>query len=215
MSDDWRVELDVVGHGGVRHVLERVRERAVARDARQRLGADVVVTLDDDRLYAYADSEGRAREAEARLRELASEHGLEATSKLARWHPEEQHWESLGTGMPSTPAEHDAERRALEAEQAAETAQRGYAEWEVRIELPDREAAQALTSRLQSESLSTVCRSRHVVIATATEADARALADRMRAEVPEAVSITAEGSAAVAMDELNPLSVITGRWKRI
>jgi hypothetical protein len=53
-----------------------------------------------------------------------------------------------------------------------------------------------------------------VVIATATEADGRALADRMRAEVPEALSVTAEGSAAVAMDELNPLTVITGRWRR-
>jgi hypothetical protein len=215
MSDDWRVELDVVGHGGVRHLRERARERAVARDARQRLGGDVVVTVDDDRLYAYADSEARAQEAEARLRELAAEHGLEASATITRWHPEEQRWEPIGAGMPSTPAEHAAEQRALENQQATETAQRRYAEWEVRIELPDREAAQALAARLQSESVSTVCRSRHVVIATATEAEAHALAERMRAELPEAVSVTAEGSAAVAMDELNPLSVITGRWKRI
>ena len=215
MSDDWRVELDVAGHGGVRHVLERVRERAVAREARQGLGDDIVVTVDDDRLYAYADSEARAQEAEARLRELAAEHGLEASATIARWHPGEQRWEPIGAALPSTHAEHAAERRTLEAEQAAETAERRYAEWEVRIEMPDPETAEALASRLQSESLSGVCRSRHVVIATATEADGRALADRMRAEVPEAVSVTAEGSAAVAMDELNPLSVITGRWRRL
>jgi hypothetical protein len=214
MSDDWRVELDVAGHGGVRHLLEHTRERAVARDARQRLGDDVVVTVDDDRLYAYMDTESRARDAEVRMRELATEHGLEARSTIARWHPEEQRWEPIGAALPSTPAEHDAERRALEAKQAAETAQRGYAEWEVRIELPDHEAAQALTSRLQSTGLSVVCRSSHAVIATATEDEARSLAERMRSEVPEAVSVTAEGSAAVAMDEVNPLTVITGRWRR-
>jgi hypothetical protein len=32
--------------------------------------------------------------------------------------------------------------------------------------------------------------------------------------VPDAQSIAAGGSAAVAMDELNPLSVITARWHR-
>jgi hypothetical protein len=32
--------------------------------------------------------------------------------------------------------------------------------------------------------------------------------------VPEAKSVTAEGSAAAAMAEQNPLSVLTGRWRR-
>jgi hypothetical protein len=214
MSDDWRVEIDVAGHGGVRHLMDRARERAVAKEAREALGDGIVITVDDDRLYAYADSEARAREAEERLRALATDHGLEVTATIARWHPDEQRWEPLGSALPTTDAEHDAEHQALESRQAAETSQRGYAEWEVRIELADHEAAQALASRLESEGLTVVCRSSHTVIAAATEDEAQALAERMRNEVPSAVSVTAEGSAAVAMDALDPLSVITGRWRR-
>ena len=214
MSDDWRVELDVAGHGGVRHLLERARERAVAKEARDVLGDGVVITVDDDRLYAYAESEAQAREAQERLRALATDHGLEVTAAIARWHPDEQRWEPLGDALPTTGAQREAEHEALERRQAAESAERGYAEWEVRIELADHDAAQALATRLQSEGLTVVCRSSHAVIAVATEDEAQALAERMRREVPSAVSVTAEGSAAVAMDALNPLSVITGRWRR-
>jgi hypothetical protein len=214
MSDDWRVELDVEEHGGLQHLRDRARERAVGREARQRLGEGVVITVDDDRLYAYADTEARAREAEVRLRELAAEHGLQVKATVARWHPEEQRWESADAPLPSTPAEHAAEQSARDAEQAAEGAQHGYAEWEVRVELADRDAAAALAKRLETTGLAVVCRSHVVVIAAATEHEANALAERLRGEVPEATNVTAEGSAAAAMAEQNPLSAITGRWRR-
>jgi hypothetical protein len=42
---------------------------------------------------------------------------------------------------------------------------------------------------------------------------ATALADRIRAEAPGTPSVTAEGCAAVAMDELNPFTVVSGRWR--
>jgi hypothetical protein len=53
-----------------------------------------------------------------------------------------------------------------------------------------------------------------VVVAAANQDEARALADRIRQEAPGALRVTAEGSAAVAMDELNPFTVVTGRWRR-
>jgi hypothetical protein len=214
MSDDWRVELDIEEHGGLHRLAERRHERSVAREARDRLGDDVVITVDDDRMYAYAQTEARAREAEQRLQELAAEHGLQARATVARWHPEEQRWEPLDAPLPRTPAEHEAERETLEAEQRGEAAERGYAEWEVRIELRDHNAATALAERLKSEGLTVVSRGEVVVIAAATEDDANALAERMRTEAPDAVRVTAEGSAAVAMDALNPFTVITGRWRR-
>jgi hypothetical protein len=214
MSDDWRVEIDVAGHGGVRHLMDRARERAVAKEARDALGDGVVITVDDDRLYAYAESEARAREAEERLRALAGDHDLEVTATIARWHPDEERWEPLDSALPSTDEARAAEHEALESRQAAEAADRGYAEWEVRVELADHDAAKALASRLESEGLTVVCRSNHTVVAAATEDDAKALAERLRREVPSAASVTAEGSAAVAMDALDPLSVITGRWRR-
>jgi hypothetical protein len=211
-DDDWRVELDIPEHHGL---LDTVREHRLVREARQRLGDDVVVTMDDDRLYAYAGSEELAREIERRLSEMAAARKLEGASvTVTRWHHEEQRWEPLSDPLPSTPAQHDAERRARDAQQEAEAKERGYPEWEVRIELADHDAAQEVEKRLRSQGMSVVCRARVVVVGCASEDDARALAQRLQGEVPEAERITAEGSAAVAMDEINPLSVITGRWRR-
>jgi hypothetical protein len=85
----------------------------------------------------------------------------------------------------------------------------------VRIELAHHDQAGALAARLTSEGLPVVCRSRYVVVAASNEDEARSLADRIRIEAPSALSVTAEGSAAVAMDELNPFTVISGRWRRV
>jgi hypothetical protein len=211
MDDDFRVELDIPEHHGL---FDGVREHRLAKEARQRLGDDVVVTMDDNRLYAYAASEEQAREIEQRLHELAAARKLDGQVTVTRWHPDEQRWEPLSDALPGTAAEHDAERQAREAAQEAEARERGYPEWEVRLEFADHEAAEPVYERLRSEGLSVVCRSRVVVIGCGSEDDAKALAKRLEAEVPEAQKITAEGSAAVAMDEINPLSVITGRWRR-
>jgi hypothetical protein len=211
MNDDWRVELDIERR---HHLGERRREHELVRDARDRLGDQVAVTIDHDHLHAYAGSEEAARQAQERLQELAAAHSLQAQAILTRWHPEEQRWEPIGAPLPSTPGEHDAERRTREADQAADAKAHGYAEWEVRIDLADAKVASAVAGRLRDQGLTVVCRNRVVVIALATEDEARALAQRLRDDVPEAEKITAEGSAAVAMDELNPLSVLTGRWRR-
>jgi hypothetical protein len=215
VSDDWRVELDVEEHGGLHHLLDSVREHKMAREARERLGGRVMVTVDDDRLFAYTDAEPQAHEAERVLRELANDRGLEVRATVARWHPEEQRWEPVGKPLPTTAEEHDAERAARDAQQEAEAAERGYAEWEVRVELTDHDAAAALAARLEAEGMSVVRRSRYVVVASANQDEARALADRIRERARGALHVTAEGSAAVAMDELNPFTVVSGRWRRV
>lgn len=211
MNDDWRVELDIEGR---HHAGERRRENELVRDARERLGDEVAVTVDHGHLHAYVGSEEAAREAWERLQALAAELGLQAQASVTRWHPEEQRWQPIGEPLPSTAAEHEAERRTREADQAADAKEHGYAEWEVRVDLPDAKVASVVADRLQDQGLTVVSRKRVVVVALATEDEARALAQRLRDEIPEAQKITAEGSAAVAMDELNPLSVLTGRWRR-
>lgn len=214
MGDDWRVELDVEGHGGLQHLLDGFRERGVAREARHRLGDETHVTVDEDRLFAYADTEDEAREAERVLRELVDDRGLQATATVTRWHPEEERWEAPGVELPDTPAERAAERDARDADEEAASRERGYAEWEVRIELADGDAAKALADRLEGEGMSVVHRAAHVVVGAATEDDANALADRVRREAPDARSVTAEGSAAVAMDELSPFSALSRLLRR-
>src|SRR5436190_1772096 len=75
VSEDWRVELDVEGHGGPRRLVDAARERTVARQARRHLGEGVVVSLDRDRLFAYAGTRELAkhRDAVALAKRLKSE----------------------------------------------------------------------------------------------------------------------------------------------
>jgi hypothetical protein len=214
MADDWRVELDVEGHGGLQHLRDGMRERSVGREARDRLGEGTHVSVDDDRLFAYTETEAQAREAERVLAELAAARDLRVTSSVARWHPEEERWEQADASLPDTPAEHAAERATRDADEEAESRARGFAEWEVRIELAGGDEAEALAARLDAEGLTVVRRSRYVVVPAATEDDAGALADRIRAEAPDAQSVTAEGSAAVAMDELSPFAALSHLLRR-
>ncbi|MGZ6706868.1 MAG: hypothetical protein ACXVFN_07970 [Solirubrobacteraceae bacterium] len=215
MGDDWRVEVDVEGHGGLRHLLDGMREHQVARAARGRLAEGVTVTVDEDRLFAYAATEEQAREAERVLGELTAARGLQAQAIVTRWHEEEQRWEPPGEPLPATPDQRDAERRARDARQEAEARERGYAEWEVRIELRDHHMAETLAAHLAAQGLTVVQRSHVVVVSAASEDEADELAERIRKEAPEALRVAAEGSAAVAMDELNPLSVVSGRWRSL
>jgi hypothetical protein len=94
MADDWRVELDVEDHDALHRALDRLRERGVARDARHRLGDDVNISVDADRIFAYAQTREQAEEAAAVLTELARSHHLEAHATIARWVPEAQRWEA-------------------------------------------------------------------------------------------------------------------------
>ena len=153
MNDDWRVEVDVARRGGLQHLRDSMHERGIAREAGRDLADRVKITVDDDRLFAYAETEDDARAAERRLLELAAEHGLHASATVARWHPEEERWEPADVPLPSTPEEHAAERAALEARQAAETDERGYAMWEVRLELPDNDRAAAVAARLDRKAM--------------------------------------------------------------
>ncbi|HEY3188381.1 MAG TPA: hypothetical protein VGJ70_12965 [Solirubrobacteraceae bacterium] len=210
MSDDWRVELDIEGHGGPRRLLDAARERTVAREARHRLGERVLVSVDRDRLFGYAATREQAEEAARELGDLAAAHGLTAHATVTRWHPVEERWESPDVPLPSTAGEVDAERERLDAGEAAESRNWGYAEWEVRIELAKHGDAVALAERLEAEGLGVLRRSRYVLVGAATEDEAKGLADRLRAELPAGTKVIAEGSEAYAWAELHRYSWLGG-----
>jgi hypothetical protein len=144
------------------------------------------------------------------LAELAQAHHLAAHSTITRWHPEEERWEPPDVALPETPAEHQAEHERRDAIQAQDSAARGVPEWEVRVELPEHQDAVALEERLRQEGLPVVRRSRYVVAGAATEDDAEALADRIRAESPPHAKVTSGGSKEVAWDELHPFGFLGG-----
>lgn len=210
MGDDWRVELDLEDHDVLHRALDRLRERSVARDARQRLGEGVVISVDADRMFAYAQTAEQAQEAARVLAELADAHHLAAHATIARWHPDEERWEAPDVPLPATPEERAAEHARLEEDEARESAERRVPEWEVRVELPAHRDAVALEERLRGEGLAVARRSRYVVAGAANEDEAAALAARIRAEAPKGAKVTHGGSKEVAWDELHPFSFLGG-----
>lgn len=205
-QDDWRVELDVAAPGGGHKLTERLHERRIASRARERLGDRATVSVDAHRLFAYTGAEADAREAAAVLEELAGLEELVATVTISRWHPEEERWEDPEVALPTTDAERRAEHARLQEDERRESERQGYPGWEVEVELADRDAASALFARLEAEGLPLGRRGHDVVvIGAATEDDAGTLAARMRAEMPDATRIEAQGSAVAAWDQLNRL----------
>jgi hypothetical protein len=93
MADDWRVELDVEDHDAFHRALDRLRERGVAREARHRLGDDVTISVDADRIYAYAQTADQAQEAAGVLTELAQSHHLTVHATIAHWDAQAERWE--------------------------------------------------------------------------------------------------------------------------
>lgn len=93
MGDDWRVELDVEDRDVLHRILDRLRERGVTRDARHRLGDAVAISMNGDRIFAYAATHEQAREAGGVLAELADAHHLAAHAKIAHWDAEQERWE--------------------------------------------------------------------------------------------------------------------------
>jgi hypothetical protein len=93
MADDWRVELDVEDHDALHRALDRLRERGVAREVRHRLGEDVVISVDAERIFAGAQTRDGAQEAAHVLLELAQDHHLTAHATIAHWDAREERWE--------------------------------------------------------------------------------------------------------------------------
>jgi hypothetical protein len=92
MADDWRVEVDVEDRDAFHRALDRLRERGVAREARERLAEGVVISVDAERIFAYVQTREQAQEAASVLAELARDHHLAAHVATAHWHPEEERW---------------------------------------------------------------------------------------------------------------------------
>src|SRR3954452_22763262 len=151
MSDDYRltVELDASQDGF--SFAESLRERSLERDARKRLGDRVAVSADGPVVFLYTDTEEAAREAQTVIEPLLVEHKLtDSKISLSRWHPEEERWEPVEVPLPSTPEEHATEHAREEADEGEPTQEQGFAEWEVRTELPSHSETVEFAKRLES-----------------------------------------------------------------
>jgi hypothetical protein len=211
MADDWRVELDVEDHDLLHRALDRLRERGVARDARHRLGEGVVISVDADRIFAYAQTREQAQEAARVLAELAEAHHLAAQAAIAHWHPEEERWEREDVALPATAAQHEAEHERLEEDEAEESEQLG-ALWEVRIEFDSHRDALEMADRIESEAddllagytVSVVRHWRYLLIGADNEDQALEIAEQVRDQLPAGAELKVEPSGALVWQAMKP-----------
>lgn len=212
MADDWRMTVDFDDEGDGADFAERLRALELEAEERRRVGERVVVSWDRGRVFLYTNSEARARELERSVSARLESEGRAATSALARWHPVEQAWKDAAVPMPETDEELEAERERQQEREAAESLEQGYAEWEVRVELPTHEDTVRLAEGLESDDIPIVRRHTFLLVGAANEDEAVALSERIRAEAPERARIEVEPGGGVAWEVMpkNPFVVFGG-----
>jgi hypothetical protein len=214
VADDFRIAVEFEDEGSILHFGRSLREREFEKELREQLGDAVIVTRDGPQVFLYASTPEQARAAEKAAREVLDQQRIDAkVSPVFRWHPIEDRWEDASVPLPRTAEEIAVEQEREEQDEAQESRERGYAEWQVRVDLPTHRDAVDLAERLEGEGIGPIVRRwKYLLIGAATDEDAGALADRIRSEVPEGASVKAEPSSALGWELTgqNPFATFGG-----
>jgi hypothetical protein len=171
MSDEWRIRIQLPEEGHAETLLQRLGidlgSDEARRLARELEGHRLPVSRDGNELFVYAASQAEAEQARRIIETELAEEGIEAQLfEIERWLPDEERW----SGEPPQETWEEAEL------------ERGYAPWEVRVQVQSRESADVLAERLQGEGYDVVKRSNYLIVGAASEDEARALAERLHGE---------------------------------
>ena len=167
--DDYRIRIEVEDEDESwleRLGLELGSEAAeLARELEDRR---LVVSRDGDEIFVYAGSPEEAERARSVIQAELRDQGLSAvTGPVEHWLDEEDRWSDEPPGETW-------EEEALE---------RGYAPWEVRVDLPSHAAARELADRLEQEGYPVERRWRYLIVGASSREDAEALAARVHGAV--------------------------------
>ena len=167
--DDYRIRIEVEDKDESwleRLGLELGSEAAeLARELEDRR---LVVSRDGDEIFVYAGSPEEAERARSVIQAELRDQGLSAvTGPVEHWLDEEDRWSDEPPGETW-------EEEALE---------RGYAPWEVRVDLPSHAAARELADRLEQEGYPVERRWRYLIVGASSREDAEALAARVHGAV--------------------------------
>jgi hypothetical protein len=170
MSDNWRIQIELPDEAHSGTLLERLG-RDLGSDEARRLakeleGHRLAVSRDDDVIFVYAESQAQAEQARRIVEAELADEGIEAETQVERWLPDEERW----SGEPPQETWEEEELR------------RGYAPWEVRVELDSHAEAEELADKLEQEGYDVVRRWRYVIVGAASEEEARELARRLHGE---------------------------------
>jgi hypothetical protein len=201
MSDDWRIEIGLFDHGRAKALTQRLEAEKLGEDLETSFGERLVVSVDGPDVFVYAGSRNQAERAGDSIRTVATQNGWDIELELKHWHPTAEEWEDPDQPLPTNERDRAAEHAELVAKEREETAERGYAEYEVRIECPSHRATVQLAERLRGEGLPILRRWRYLVVGAADEDAANTLAERLRAEAPPGATVTPEVSRRATYDD--------------
>lgn len=211
MNDDWRVQVDLE-ESVVEEVLGNIEAREMEGDVSNTFHDRVIVSRNGERLFLYAGTREQAERAREFVFEEAQRDGVEVSAELRHWHPAAEEWEDPDKPLPDGDAARVAEHQELIAKERAETAERGYPEFEVRVDLPSWHEAGDLADRLRDEGIPCVHRWKYVLVGATDEDSAKQLAARIEGEAPAGSTVKVEGTwkAAFAEAPPNPFAVFGG-----
>jgi hypothetical protein len=192
-DNDWRVTVRLRELGQAGQAVEHLSAHKVESEVHSRLGGRVMVSTDGrDELFLYAHTQDAAATARQSVSDLLAGHGMQADYTLERWHPVEEEWEAADVALPSTPAEVEAERARLDAEETSESLAAGHALFEVRVQLPSHRESVALAASLKAQGYSVVRRWRFLVVGANNADQAEEFAAKIRQEAPAGAVVSTE-----------------------
>ncbi len=202
MNDDWRLRIDLHDQGFAHRLSELLEPEDLEHDLERSVHDRVLVSIDGAQVFCYAGTRGQAEAARELISRLASEHGWELDIELAHWHPTAEQWKDPDAPLPAADAHDLKEQNERIAEERAESKQRGYPEYEVRIECASRAAAGELSDKLKHEGIPILHRSSLVLVGATDEQSAQELAERLQQEVPVGSTVTIEVNQRSIYDHL-------------
>ena len=171
MSDNWRIRIELPEETNPGTLLDRLGfdlgSDEARRLAKELEGHRLAVSRDDEVIFVYTDSQAQAERARQIVEAELADEGITAEIQVERWLPDEERW----SGEPPQETWEEEEVR------------RGYAPWEVRVELDSHAEAEKLGDTLEQEGYDVVRRWRFLIVGAASEEEARELARRVHGEV--------------------------------
>jgi hypothetical protein len=193
-NDDWRLQIDFRDDGRLDALQDRLDAEELEHDLSEAFQDRVIVSNNGTTLFLYAGDREQAERARALVERLMREDEEEVAIDFRRWHPIAEDWKPADEPLPDDPAEKQAERQEAIERELNEAEERGYSEFEVRIDLPSREEAEAFAERLRAEGLPVVHRWKYLLVGAVDEEYAGELAARIRDEAPSESKVAAQGS---------------------
>ena len=160
-------------------------------------------------MFLYAGTRQQAEKASDVVKAEARRHEWTVDIDFRRWHPIAEEWEDPDKPLPADNDTRYAERKVLMAHEREDAKEKGYPEFEVRVDLPSRHDAVHLSRQLDALGILAVHRWKYLLVGATDEDSAKALAQQIRDEAPPGSRVNVEGTWAAAYAERpSPFAVL-------